>query len=127
MKQEAEQISDVVHAFYDKAKSDIIIGYHFRHIKDFDEHIPKISRFWVLQLLKLSKDEIKNLQEEGIPNQIIKKHIYLKIKKGEVGRWVLLFQETIDHSELDSDLATKWKSIVLKWKKNFLESKELFD
>ena len=27
---------------------------------------------------------------------IIKKHEYLKIKKGEVGRWVLLFQQTID-------------------------------
>ena len=64
-------------------------------LKDFDEHIPKISRFWALQLLKLSKNEIKNLQEEGIPNQIIKKHIYLKIKKVRLDAGFFYFKKQL--------------------------------
>ena len=78
-----------------KAKSDIIIGYHFRHIENFDEHIPKIIRFWCLQLLDLPQEKIKEFQKEGIPNQIIK-NTCISRSKGEVGRWILLFQETID-------------------------------
>ena len=125
MDKDIDYISSVVRAFYEKAKSDIIIGYHFRHIENFDEHIPKIIRFWCLQLLDLPKEKIKEFQKEGTPNQIIKKHMYLKIKKGEVGRWVLLFQETIDQHP-SNELSKNWSSLVLKWKKNFLNAEDLF-
>ena len=118
MDKDIDYISSVVRAFYEKAKSDIIIGYHFRHIENFDEHIPKIIRFWCLQLLDLPQEKIKEFQKEGIPNQIIKKHLYLKIKKGEVGRWVLLFKETIDQHP-SNELSKNWSSLVLKWKKIF--------
>jgi hypothetical protein len=33
----------VVDSFYDKAKTDVLIGYHFRNIKDFEEHTDNSS------------------------------------------------------------------------------------
>ena len=52
-------INKVVRDFYDLAKNDFLIGYHFRHIKDFDIHIQKIQRFWQLILLELTPSEKK--------------------------------------------------------------------
>lgn len=46
-----EWILQVVQHFYDKARVDVLIGYHFRIIKDFETHIPRIAAFWDMQLL----------------------------------------------------------------------------
>lgn len=94
-------ILKVVTSFYDKAKEDILIGYHFRNIQNFDEHIPRISLFWEYQLL--SKDlrpSLLSSQKSQIidkPFDLFNVHIPLKIKKGELHRWVLLFKKTLDH------------------------------
>lgn len=85
-----EWIFQVVDSFYEKAKSDILIGYHFRNIKDFDEHIPRIAAFWELQLLGASQRKIEK------PFDVVNLHNPLGIKKGELGRWVLLFRRTLD-------------------------------
>jgi hypothetical protein len=51
-------IGAVVTAFYSEAKNDILIGYHFRNIPDFEEHIPRIITFWEIQLLGKSSFKI---------------------------------------------------------------------
>lgn len=87
---DADWIQNVVTAFYDKAKTDVLIGYHFRIITDFDAHIPRISAFWELQLLGRTQ---KILAE---PFDVMKAHVSLGIKRGELGRWLVLFRKTLD-------------------------------
>ena len=101
-----EWILIVVKSFYDKAKTDILIGYHFRNIKDFDEHIPRIAAFWEIQLLGSTQ---KNLEA---PFDMMNAHLPLGIKRGELGRWLVLFKKTLDekvllHPEFDS-LKSLW-------------------
>lgn len=85
-----EWIQKVVASFYDKAKVDVLIGYHFRNILDFDEHIPRIASFWELQLLGKSSRPINEAFD------VMKVHIPLGIKRGELGRWLVLFRKTLD-------------------------------
>ena len=89
-------IEKVIKSFYSKATKDIIIGYHFRHIDNFETHLPRIIRFWAVQLIEMDTHTKKEIFEAGVPSDIIKKHVYLKVKKGEVGRWILLFQNSIE-------------------------------
>lgn len=105
MKQ-SEWIHQVVDAFYEKAKNDVLIGYHFRIIHNFDEHIPRIATFWDLQLLGTTE---RTLTE---PFDVMKVHIPLQIKRGELGRWLVLFRKTLDemttkHPEF-SELKETW-------------------
>jgi truncated hemoglobin YjbI len=93
MKQ-SEWIYQVVEAFYAKAKNDVLIGYHFRIINDFEEHIPRITAFWDIQLLGSTE---KTLSE---PFDVMKVHIPLQIKRGELGRWLVLFRKTLDEQTL---------------------------
>jgi truncated hemoglobin YjbI len=87
---ENQWIFEVVDSFYQKAKTDVLIGYHFRVISDFDEHIPRIATFWELQLLGKPSRDIKE------PFDMMNVHIPLLIKPGELGRWLLLFRKTLD-------------------------------
>lgn len=82
-------IYQVVDGFYDKAKTDILIGYHFRVVENFDEHIPRIATFWELQLLGKASRPLSE------PFDVMKVHIPLGIKRGELGRWLLLFKKTL--------------------------------
>lgn len=91
---ESDWILKVVWAFYDKARVDVLIGYHFRNIADFDEHIPRIATFWDLQLLGSTQRELKE------PFDIMKAHIPLGIKRGELGRWMVLLKKTLDEQTL---------------------------
>jgi hypothetical protein len=100
-------IFNVVTSFYSKATSDILIGYHFRNIVDFEDHIPRIVTFWEMQLLG------KSSQKTDTPFDIINAHIPLKIKRGELGRWLLLFRQTLDQQEALSpemgELKQEWE------------------
>jgi hemoglobin len=80
----------VVEAFYQKAKNDILIGYHFRIIENFETHIPRIAAFWNMQLLG------SPLTPQTEPFDLMKVHIPLQIKRGELGRWLLLFRKTLE-------------------------------
>lgn len=109
-------ILEVVSSFYEKAKIDILIGYHFRNISDFDEHIPRIAHFWELQLLG------KSSKNTG-PFDVMNKHVPLGIKKGELGRWLLLFRKTLEqkieeHPEMQ-DLKLMWDQKLLNFESIF--------
>ena len=114
----AEWIFSVVDSFYQKAKTDVLIGYHFRVIEDFDEHIPRIASFWDLQLLGSTERKITH------PFDVANLHLALSIKKGEVGRWLVLFRKTLDekvaeHPEME-DLAQEWRRRLVHFEGIFL-------
>ena len=106
-------IFEIVESFYAKANHDILIGYHFRVIEDFDAHLPRIAAFWQLQLTG-SID-----QKEELPFDLISIHKVLKINKGEVFRWVVLFKKTLDEFEVDKKISSNQ---ILFW----MEKIELF-
>lgn len=121
-----EIIEEVVDSFYKKAITDIFIGYHFRKIQtgealspnlsDFAHHLPRIKIFWKAQLIKNFKNtETFNLKESHIP---------LKIRKGELDRFILLFNETLEVFEKKHpglDLFNDWKLRLQFFKTQFLK------
>lgn len=100
------QILKIIYAFYDKAKRDFMIGYHFRFIEDFDEHIPRIAHFWQLQLTGIIQDKSQ------LPFKLLEVHKALNVKKGEVGRWVTLFEQTLDEQKVDLETKKVWMKKV---------------
>lgn len=115
---EREWIFKVVDSFYQKARFDVLIGYHFRNIEDFDEHIPRIASFWEIQLLGSSSRPLSR------PFDVMNLHAPLHIKRGELGRWLLLFKKTLeeeisDHSEF-LNLKELWLERLSFFEKIFL-------
>jgi truncated hemoglobin YjbI len=125
-------ILTIVTAFYEKAVSDFLIGYQFRKIatkkgahplrppiEAFAEHIPRIAVFWEMQLLG------EKLPKEQKPFDLISLHHELSIRKGELGRWLLLFKETLNQSEYkDHSLTKEWLAKLNHFESIFI--KKLF-
>jgi hemoglobin len=115
---QSEWILAVVDSFYQKAKNDVLIGYHFRVIEDFEEHIPRIASFWDLQLLGKTERTLSH------PFDVAKLHLALKIKKGEVGRWLVLFRKTLEEMTLShpemKELAKEWRNKLVFFEALFL-------
>lgn len=113
-----EWIYEVVNAFYAKARTDILIRYQFDKIKDFDEHIPRISAFWEMQLTGKSDRRLDR------PFDMIGVHGRLHLHRGELGRWLILFRQTLDekvkeHPEFQ-ELREKWEERLPFFEKVFL-------
>lgn len=110
---DADWILSVVESFYAKAKIDVLIGYHFRNVKDFDEHIPRIASFWDLRLLG------KTNRNFGKPFDLMSVHTALPIKPGELGRWMVLFRRTLDEKLTEtpekSSLAKEWREKLVQF------------
>lgn len=119
-----DNILNVVEAFYAKATTDIIIGFHFRKIKDFDTHFPRIAHFWEMQLLGQSSEKVEP------PFDLINVHIPLKFTTAQLNRWVMLFEETLaefrsrDGHHVEEYL--RWKEKIYHFKEKFLASPQLF-
>lgn len=99
-------ILKIIDSFYETAKKDIMIGYHFRVIADFDEHIPRIADFWNLQL----NGQMQN--RSHLPFDLFKKHQPLKINRGEIGRWVKLFSDNLEQFNLSAEDRALWDEKV---------------
>ena len=110
-------ISDVVNSFYSVAREDILIGYHFRNIDDFSQHIPRIITFWELQLLGKSSNSIKK------PFDILNAHLPLGIKKGELGRWIILFRKSL---EIELEKKPEMKELKDQWDERLDHFKNIF-
>lgn len=119
-----QNIRQVVEAFYAKATTDFLIGYHFKRIEDFDTHIPRIADFWEPQVLGTST------HPESFPFRLLAKHLPLHLKTGELNRWILLFFETLDEYEKthpqDQAEVKLWKEKVLILKERFLLHPQMF-
>jgi len=120
MRTEKEMIEEVVRAFYATAREDILIGYHFKRIPDFEAHLPRIFAFWELQLLGKTDRALTE------PLDAIRAHIPLKIHTGEVNRWVKLFLATLQASSVSEDLKSRWPEKVAHFQQVFLRSPLLF-
>lgn len=115
-------IALIVAKFYEKATVDVLIGYHFRHIPDFAAHLPRIEAFWELQLLGKTDKEL------SLPLDVIRAHVPLKIHRGEVGRWIKLFEETLqEHQQKDvHHLTERWREKLNHFQQVFLQAPLLF-
>ncbi len=112
-------VSMIVHDFYAKARTDILIGYHFDRIVDFTTHMPRIVAFWETQLLGLN-------HKFDPPLDVIKAHMPLRIHRGEVGRWIKLFRETLSESKIPDDLKRDWEQKLIQFEQVFLRHPMLF-
>lgn len=114
-----KEILGIVDAFYQKAATDILIGYHFDKVRDhLPEHVKRVADFWQLQLT----GEMNH--PESVPFHMISLHRARKIKRGELNRWILLFEQTLDDSQnLKSypGLAQEWKEKISIFKEVFLQ------
>ncbi len=122
-------IHNVTYSFYEKATKDFLIGYQFRKIQEFKSldplsppleafksHLPRIEKFWRVQLLgeRITKEEKRF--------DLINIHKALRPNKGEVLRWVKLFNETLDqHESTDNkDFIREWRRKISEFEKRFL-------
>lgn len=93
-----KMIENIVEEFYHKALADEFLGYHFRAIEHFDNHLIRVQLFWIEQLTD---------QKSNLSFNLIKSHQALPIKSGELGRWLTLFKESINKSA-PPQLQAKW-------------------
>lgn len=84
---DSKVILAIVTSFYQKATQDILIGYHFRNITDFDEHLPHIADFWNMQ--------INGVMPKDKQFELLSKHLALNLLPGHLNRWIVLFHETL--------------------------------
>jgi truncated hemoglobin YjbI len=95
-----ELIYKVIKDFYSKATNDVLIGYHFYKFKDpeiLEKHLIRITCFWELQLTGETTVQL----DEGF--KLLYTHFQLNLKKGELGRWIILFHQTLDQLEAEID------------------------
>ena len=145
MIKEKEFINEVVDRFYKEAVGDILIGHQFRKVAIWDatedleqasvssgqgrhhplkppmeafaHHLPRIKHFWYIQLLDTT---LKEVAEE--PFDLITIHRKLSIRKGELGRWLVLFDKALALVLSENDCEEN-KNLVEKWK----EKVQFFD
>jgi truncated hemoglobin YjbI len=120
-----QEISKIVLEFYQKATTDFLIGYQFRKIQTkeginpllppieaFSEHLPRIEKFWRMML---TGEKL----EDSTPFNLLELHRDLKIRKGELDRWILLFIETLEESNIDQYLKENWLIKIEDFKLRF--------
>lgn len=124
-----ELIFIVVEAFYQKATKDILLGYHFARFNDPEvlaSHLERITGFWEMQLTGTVSQPIAGKQF-----QLLFTHLQLGIKPGELGRWVVLFHQTLDELEAEfqaqaPDDLPGIQKLSLEWKKRITFFEERF-
>jgi hemoglobin len=83
--QTREDVSLLIHNFYDKVRKDEVLAPHFAHI-DWEHHTPIIINFWCMILLG----------EQSYKDNPLAKHLKLILQKEDFNRWLLHFTTTID-------------------------------
>ncbi|MBZ4036121.1 group III truncated hemoglobin [Flavobacterium sp. 17A] len=96
MKKQIENRDDVsflVHQFYDKIRADKEIGFYFNElISDWDLHLEKLTDFWETNLFGVRK-------YKGNPHAVhneVDAHFDEKITANEFGIWLNHWFQTID-------------------------------
>ncbi|MBX2930343.1 MAG: group III truncated hemoglobin [Chitinophagaceae bacterium] len=99
-----EDIKKVVHSFYDKIKTDDILGHFFNHVSpvNWDEHVALLCSFWENVLFYTGNYEGNPLTTH---RKVHTKHTTTPI---HFERWHQLFDEAID-SHFEGTNAEKMK------------------
>jgi hemoglobin len=82
-----EDIIVLVDRFYDKVKTDSLLGPVFSHV-DWQHHLPIMYNFWSSVVLG----------DESYRGNPLQKHLHLEIDKTHFSRWLTLFEETVDEN-----------------------------
>ena len=82
-----EDVKIMVDKFYDKVKSDELLGPAFSHV-DWPHHLPIMYNFWSSMLLG----------DQSYTGNPLQKHLPLPIGKNHFSRWLELFKETVDEN-----------------------------
>ncbi|MBC9911493.1 group III truncated hemoglobin [Chitinophaga varians] len=82
----------LVDSFYEKVKSDAVIGYIFRDIArvDWDKHLPIMYDFWEQLLLDSNRYGRNTMAPHFALNQKI------PLQPAHFDRWILLFETTVN-------------------------------
>ena len=102
-------IHKVVESFYRKVIPDILIGYHFRKFENPEvlaHHLDRLTGFWEMQLMQTLSVPLEK------PFSLIFTHAQLGLRTGELGRWVMLFKETIN--EFDQKTTNPQEKAILE-------------
>jgi hemoglobin len=102
-----EDIEKLVNSFYDKARTDDLIGPIFKHVH-WEEHLPKLYSFWEDLLLGTDK-----YSGRPFPPQMS-----LNLKMEHFERWLQLFFKAVDENFIGLK-ADEAKARALRIAKNF--------
>lgn len=87
------EISELVHAFYDKVRADPVISHFFNEvIEDWDEHLEKLTDFWETNLLFIKKYKGNPMREHLAVDAQFEPGINFE----HFNRWLELWKTTID-------------------------------
>lgn len=75
----------LVHEFYKKVQADSLLSPVFAHV-NWPHHLPLMCDFWALTLLG----------EPGYRNNMVQKHLHLKLSPEHFTQWLSLFNATLD-------------------------------
>lgn len=122
-----ELIYAVVESFYEKATSDVLIGYHFAKFSDPDvlaHHLERITSFWEMQFTGKMPEALQGEK----PFRLLMTHLQLHLRPGELGRWIVLFHQTLDSLEkaLSPEELESVHPLVVEWKKRIAFFEERF-
>ncbi|WP_366187484.1 group III truncated hemoglobin [Flavobacterium ovatum] len=88
-----EDISLLVHTFYDKIRADEEISFYFNEmIQDWEEHLEKLTDFWEMNLFGGKKYKGDPLQA----HVKVDTHFGAKIGPNEFGIWLNHWAQTLD-------------------------------
>lgn len=122
-------IYHVVEEFYKKVIDDVLIGYHFEKFRDpevLHHHLERLTTFWEMQLTGTTEATVDR------PFHLLFTHLQLNIHKGELGRWIMLFHQTLDHLENETghpsikQMNDLWKERIGLFKARFESHPQMF-
>ncbi len=128
---ESERVEEIIFSFYEKVVVDPIIAYHFRKtlqkdfnydplappIELFSGHLERITAFWKWQL---------GLSERADKISLIPTHRQLRLKKGELDRWLTLFRHTLDEKCPSLELRKKIDEKLIFFEERFRSDPFMF-
>ena len=82
-----EDIIILVDKFYEKVKSDPLLGPVFSHV-DWPHHLPVMYDFWSSMLLG----------DQTYGGNPLQKHLHLAIERDHFSQWLGLFKETVNEN-----------------------------
>ncbi|HED33789.1 MAG TPA: group III truncated hemoglobin [Gammaproteobacteria bacterium] len=99
-----DEVTSVIHAFYEKLLVHPQLGHFFEHLEDFPVHEKRIVDFWWISM---------GGKLENPPKiDMIGKHFPLGIKDADLEVWLGLFSETLQQ-ELAEDKGIYWMDKVM--------------
>lgn len=99
-----EEISEVIHSFYEKVIQHPQLAHFFVHIENFAEHEKRIVDFWWISM--------GGVLEQPPKINMIGKHFPLGIQQADLETWLTLFSETLQE-KLPNNKGKFWMDKVL--------------